>query len=146
VVISEFELDAVLAHCRALLDVAGQVEVAGSARSVTVEAALVAWQGPFGRDFRVRAEREADDLRVVVDGLRGEADEWARVWADTVNAINEQRHQARVEEISAARGFGERTFDRLVGDDSEDMVRDLEWVSVPTADTRYAATGGLERF
>ena len=144
--VSEFELDAVLDHCRALLDAAEHAEAAGSARSVRVEAALVAWQGPFGRDFRSRAEQEADDLRDVVDGLRSEADEWAQVWADTVNAVNEQRHQARVDEISGARGFGERTFDHLVGDDSEDMVRDLERVSVPTAETRYAATGGLERF
>ncbi len=98
------------------------------------------------RCSRRRASDESSDLRSVIAGLRDEADAWARVWADTVNAVNRDRRQARVGEISAARGVGERLVDIVAGDDSTEHLRHYLPVLVPTAATRYAPTGGLERF
>ncbi len=144
--VSEDDLAAVLDYCRALAAGADQLELAARDRDAAVTAALVAWRGPLARAFAVRSSEEAVDLAAVVRGLRDEADDWARVWADTVNAVNRARHDARVEEFSGARSMGERLVDVLAGDDSDDQVRPFIEVAVPTTRTGYAPTGGLERF
>ena len=88
----------------------------------------------------------ADDLAARSQGLIADAEAWARAWADTVNRINQQRRDDAVERERNSRGFGEQFVDIFHGDDSDQQVRPVELVSVPTAESRYAATGGLEEF
>jgi hypothetical protein len=144
--VSEDDLAAVLDHCRVLAAGADQLVAVARDRDAAVTVALVAWRGPLARAFAERSSEEAVDLAVVVRGLRDEADDWARVWADTVNAVNRARHDARVEEFSGARSVGERLVDVLVGDDAGDQVGPFVEVAVPTARAGFAPTGGLERF
>lgn len=91
-------------------------------------------------------EQEAEDLTARSRELLDDADAWARVWADTVNQINQQRGDAAVQRLRDERGFGEQLVDVFHGDDSKDHVPTVQPVSVPTAQTRFAATGGLESF
>jgi hypothetical protein len=144
--VTDDDLDEVLGYCRALLDGAEELEAAGGARGVAIDDALRAWRGPLARDFAQRMTVEADDQAAVARLLRDEADAWAEIWADTVNRANRARHAARVEEVAAARSLGEQLVDVFVGDDSPAEVRSFEEVRVPIAATRYAPTGGLERY
>lgn len=144
--VSEDDLHQVLSHCRALLDAAAELVAVGSRRGIEIAEALIAWQGPHGRTFRDRVDAEATDLRLSIAGLRRDADAWAQVWADTVNHQNRQAREAKVAEVTGARSVGERFVDLFVGDDSADLVGELEAVTVPVAGTRYAATGGLVRW
>lgn len=144
--VSEYELAAILDHCRALIDAADQFEDYASARADNARRAKVQWEGPYRDEFGSRFEEEADDLGRRVRGLRSEADDWAIVWAETVNTLNQERHQQAVDEISSNRGLGESFVDVFVGDDSSEQVRPYQPVSVPTRSSRYAATGGLETF
>ena len=104
------------------------------------------WEGEFRDTFVIRMDHELIDLAARVNGLRAEADEWAAVWAETVNHVNQQRRADAVDRISDARGTGEQFVDIFVGDDSGEQVREVRPVPVPTAASRYAATGGLETF
>lgn len=131
------DLDAVLAHCRALWAGAEQVEAAGRARDGAVTGALVGWRGPLARTFAERATAEAEELAAVVRALRAEAEAWAGVWADTVNTVNRARREAQVAEVSGARS---------PGDDPGALVAPFTPVAVPSAATGFAPTGGLVWF
>ncbi len=145
-VVTEAELAAILDHCRALVDAADQLDRSSRERVGKATAATARWEGDFRDVFIQRFDHEADDLLDQARGFRAEADAWASVWATTVDHLNHQRRQAAVDRISDARGTGERFVDVFVGDDSGQQVRPVEPVLVPTAATRFAATGGLERF
>ncbi len=144
--VTEAELAAILDHCRALLDAADEVERAARARSARAETAARRWDGPHRDEFVVRLADEVDDLGDRVRRLRVEADAWAQVWADTVNELNRRRREEAVERVRSDRGVGESFVDLFVGDDSEQHVRGHHPVPVPTATSRFAATGGLEWF
>ena len=101
------------------------------------------WRGPHARTFAARATDEELETGTCVTLLHEQADDWAQLWADTVNEINRQRRESAVTELSSSRGFLERTADRLLSDDSGDLVAGFVPVVVPQADQRYAATGGL---
>lgn len=144
--VTEAELAAVLNHCRSLLDAAERLATARMTRGDEATQALGQWRGPYAEVFAGEVDAESRDWTVRVAGFRAEADEWAWVWADTVNRINRTRREAAVDEISSQRGFGETLVDLAVGDDSGEQVREFEPVGVPVAATRYRATGGLESF
>lgn len=144
--VSQYELDAILDHCRSLIDAADEFDAAAGARADKASSAKTRWEGPFRREFNDRSDYESSDLDSRVRGFRTEADQWAQIWADTVNKINTERQQAAVDQISSNRGFGESFVDVFVGDDSHEQVRSVEPVSVPSEATRFAATGGLESF
>lgn len=142
----ESELAAVLDHCRTLIDASDQFDQAGQQRIRMYEVATSDWEGPHRLTFATRFTDESTDLAQRASGLRAEADAWARIWADAVNRINQERRQAAVDEVRSQRGLGESIVDLFVGDDSAQQVRPFHPVSVPTAATRFAATGGLETF
>ncbi|MGH1490131.1 MAG: hypothetical protein ACRBK7_12185 [Acidimicrobiales bacterium] len=144
--VSEFELARILAHCRELLDAGSQLNNRAVGRHRVAADALRRWSGQHGETFRARLDDEAEDLSAVSRSLRAEADEWAWVWAQTVNDINRRRREAAVERAQELRGVGEQIIDVFHGDDSEQQVRSFDLVAVPTAASRYAATGGLETF
>ena len=144
--LSEFDLAQILAHCRDLLDASTQLNYLAVGRNEMAWRARRRWEGEHEVAFGLRMEGEADDLSARSRELLNDADAWARVWADTVNEINRQRREAAVEQRRAERGFGERFVDVFRGDDSEDLVRSVQLVVVPTAQTRYVATGGLELY
>lgn len=144
--VSEYELSAILDHCRRLIDAADQFDDAAGSRRNKAVTATEKWEGPFRVDFGQRFEYEAIDLAAKARSFRSEADEWANIWAETVNEINEQRRKEAVDQIKSQRSFGESFVDIFVGDDSGDQVRAYQPVTVPTEASRYAATGGLESF
>jgi len=146
VAVTEWELVAVLDHCRSLIDAADQLGHVGRQRDWRAEAAVRHWEGPHRVTFDARYADESADLAHRASGLRSEADDWARIWAESVNRINQQRRQDAVDQISSQRSVGESFVDLFVGDDSGQQVRAFQAVAVPTAATRYAATGGLETF
>jgi hypothetical protein len=140
------DLEAVLIHARALVDGADQLDWVRSDRAAAATQALLRWQGPHADTFEARISEEDDLLQRRAQDLRREADEWAGVWAETVNRINAERHQAAVDEVRSRRGFGEQFFDMFVGDDSDQFVPPYHRVSVPSAATGFQATGGLENY
>ena len=146
VVVTERELAAILDHCRSLIDAADEFAQAARGRAGKAALATAEWEGEFRETFVRRFDHEAEDLADRVSGLRADADSWAMAWADTVNELNRQRRQAAIDRISDTRGAGERFVDFFVGDDSSEQVRAVDPVPVPTAATRFAATGGLEWF
>lgn len=139
----EQDLADILRHCRAMIDVADDVEAVVRVRAEDAERALRSWRGPKAEHFRTRQQAEALTARQCLDLLRNEADEWARVWAETVNEENRRRHQAAVDAVRARRGLGEQFVDLFVGDDSELHIAEVEPVAVPSAGQRYAPTGRL---
>ena len=143
--LSETDLAQVLAHCRDLLDASTQLDSLAVGRHGAAVEARRRWEGEHEL-AGLRMEGEADDLTACSRELLDDADAWARTWADTVNQINRQRREAAVEQLRSERGFGERFVDVFHGDDSDGLVHPVELVAVPTAQTRYAATGGLESF
>jgi len=144
--LSEHDLAQILEHCRDLHDAAAQLNHLAVSRYAAADDARGTWQGEHEVTFARRMEAEADELTARSEGLVADADSWARVWADTVNQINQQRRDDAVERERNSRGFGEQFVDIFHGDDSDLQVRQIELVSVPTAASRYAATGGLEDF
>lgn len=144
--VSEYELNAILDHCRSLIDAADQFEESATHRTEKARIAKAKWEGPFRGDFNFRLDEELADLANRARAFRSEADQWAQIWADTVNEMNERRRESAINEISSRRGFGESFVDVFVGDDSHEQVRPHEPVTVPTAESRYSATGGLEMF
>lgn len=145
--VGSYELTAILDHCRSLLDASHEVRSTANVRAFKAATAKRHWEGAFKIDFTNRFDAESDDLTARSRGLKEEADAWAEVWASAVNEENERRRQEAVDAVSDARGFGEKFGDFWIGhDDSGDQVRTVEPVSVPTAETRYAPTGGLEAF
>lgn len=144
--LTESDLVEILLHCRDLAAAADHLDDLDTSRGADAETLLNYWFGPHADTFRQRAEDDSQSIRDRARNLRAEADEWARAWADTVNQINRQRREDAVEAEQARRGTGERFFDRFLGDDSDDQVRDYVPVPVPTAASGYAATGGLETF
>lgn len=144
--LSESDLAQILVHCRDLLDASTQLNVLAVGRHEAAANARRRWEGELEVAFGLRMEAEADDLSARSRELLDDADAWAQVWADTVNQINRQRREEAVERRRNERGHGERFVDIFHGDDSDDLVRSVQLVTVPTAPTRYAATGGLESF
>lgn len=144
--LSEFELAQILVHCRQLFDASTQLNYLAVGRHRVAFDARRGWVGEHADTFGLRMEQEAVDLTARSRELLDDADAWARVWADTVNQINQQRRDAAVQRLRDERGFGEQLVDVFHGDDSKDHVPTVRPVSVPTAQTRYAPTGGLESF
>ena len=144
--LSETELAQILAHCRDLLDASTQLNLLASERHRAAVGARRLWEGEHETTFGLRMKNEANDLAALEGDLLADADAWAQVWADTVNQLNRQRRNDAVERRRNERGFGEQLVDIVHGDDSDALVRPLELVPVPTAQTRYTATGGLELF
>lgn len=144
--VSEFELSKILAHCRDLADAGAQLNNRAVGRYRVAADAQRLWSGDHGDTFRSRMEYEAQELSSVARGLMTEADEWAHVWAQTVNQINRRRREAAVQQVRDQRGVGEQIIDVFVGDDSDQLVRAFHPVAVPTAASGYAPTGGLESF
>jgi len=144
--LSEADLALVLAHCRDLLDASTQLNSLAVGRHQAAFDARRQWEGEHEVTFGLRMGAEAEDLSARSRELLDDADAWARVWADAVNNINQQRRDAAVEQRRNERGVGERFVDVFHGDDSDDLVPPVEVVAVPTASTHYAATGGLELF
>jgi len=142
--LSESDLAQILAHCRDLLDASTQLNHLAVGRHERAWLTRRRWEGELEVTFGHRMQDEADDLSARSRELLDDADAWARVWADTVNELNRQRREAAVERRRSERGFGEQFVDIFHGDDSDDLVRSVEPVAVPTAQARYAATGGLE--
>lgn len=140
------DLALILAHCRDLLDASAQLNHLAVGRHEAAFEARRHWEGEHEVTFGLRMADEADDLTARSRELLDDADAWAQVWADTVNQLNQQRRDAVVEQRRSERGVGEQFVDVFHGDDSDDLVRPFESVAVPTAQTRYAATGGLELF
>lgn len=144
--VTSAELDAILDHCRSLIDAASDLSDEARARANKADIAGKKWEGPHYVTFTRRLDAEAQDLAARSRELRAEADAWAQAWADNVNRLNRQRREEAIDLISSQRGFGESFVDVFVGDDSGDQVRDYEPVSVPVEDNRYAPTGQLESF
>ena len=144
--VGEEDLDLVLVHCRALLDGAEDLDGAQGDWSASADEALGAWTGPHARTFAARASDNHAAAAVCSGLLREEADQWAWVWAETVNMLNQQRRENAVADMSSTRGLGEQFGDLFLGDESGDRVAEFESVAVPRAENRYAATGGLVSF
>jgi hypothetical protein len=144
--LTESDLTEILLHCRDLAAAADHLDGLNISRGADAETLLNFWVGPHADTFGQRAGDDSQSMRDRSRNLRAEADEWARVWADTVNQINSQRREDAVEAERHRRGTGEQFFDIFLGDDSDDQVRDYVPVPVPTAASGYAATGGLETF
>ena len=141
--VTDDDLEAVLRHCRALLDAANELDAVLSSRVAEAENVLRVWSGSHARTFAARATDEDTETRGCVVLLHQQADQWAQLWADTVNEINRRRRESAVAELSSSRGFLERGADLLLGDDSGDLTAEFVAVTVPRADQRYAATGEL---
>lgn len=144
--VSEADLLTILSHCRDLLAAANELEAIRGDRHERIGVATRQWRGPHARTFGQRIGDEGLDIDSRITGLKNDADEWASIWARTVNEINTARRDAAVDAERNSRSFGESFVDVFVGDDSNDMVRSYTPVDVPTAATNYAATGGLEYF
>ncbi len=144
--LSELDLAQILAHCRDLLDAATQLNGLATGRYDAAYRATRRWTGEHAETFAARLDAEAEDLAARSRELKQDADDWARIWADTVAAINRERREAAVDRVRSERGFGEQLVDIVHGDDSADLVQPFTSVRVPTAAERYAATGGLESF
>ena len=144
--LSESDLAQILAHCRDLLDASMELNHLAVGRHESAWQARRSWEGELEVTFGRRMGDEADDLSARSRELFDDADAWAQVWAETVNRINRQRRDQAVEQRRNERGYGEQLVDVFHGDDSEGLVRSVQLVAVPTAHTRYAATGGLELF
>ena len=144
--LSELELSQILDNCRQLLDASTQLNYLAVRRHDVAFNARRLWVGEHADTFGSRMEAEAEDLIARSRELLDDADAWARVWADTVNQINQQRRDAVVQRLSDERGYGEQLVDVFHGDDSKDHVPTMQPVSVPMAQTRFAPTGGLESF
>lgn len=143
---SEQDLADALRHCRTMADTAEELRSIANRRLEETTRMLQTWRGPHAETFRGGLQREGLLVQRCVDALRSEADEWARLWADTVNDENRRRHEAAVAAVSAQRGVGEHVVDLFVGDDSGGQVRDFVRVAVPTASQRYAPTGELVHY
>jgi hypothetical protein len=144
--LSEDDLALDLAHCRDLLDASTQLNSLAVGRHETAWQARRRWESEHEVTFGLRMESEADDLSARSRELLDDADAWARVWADAVNRINRERRAEAVERLRRERGVAERFVDVFHGDDTDDLVRRVDPVLVPIAQTRYSATGGLEWF
>lgn len=144
--LSEFELSQILVHCRQLFDASTQLNYLAVGRHRVAHGARREWDGEHADTFGLRMEQEAEDLVARSRELRDDAEAWAQVWADAVNEINQQWRETAVQRLRDERGFGEQLVDVFHGDDSKDHVPTVQPVSVPTAQTRFAATGGLESF
>jgi hypothetical protein len=144
--VSQTDLDAVLRHCRTLLDVADELSSITTARADAATGALQRWNGDYADQFRTRMDHESLDLRARDRQLRADADSWARIWAQALNEENHRRRQDAVQAERDRRGFGEQFVDIFHGDDSERQVRAYHNAPVPTAASRYQATGWLETF
>ena len=134
------------AHCRDLLDALDPAEPSrgrSERRGVRGSPSL---EGEHEVTCGLRMSDEADDLTARSRELLDDADAWARIWADTVDQMNRRRRDDAVERRRNERGVGKQIVDIFHGDDSDDLVRPFESVAVPMAQTRYAATGGLESF
>lgn len=143
---SEQELTEVLRHCRAMADAADDVQGLADRRADEAARTLSAWRGPHAEAFRSNLRSDDLSVRQCVLALRHEADSWAQLWADSINAENRRRHEAAVGEVSARRGLGEQLVDVFVGDDSADQVEEFIPVAVPSAERRYAPTAELVRY
>lgn len=86
---TQSELDAILSHCRALLGAANEFDRNEQARAVKAGRAKKRWQGPYRQDFDRRSDYEGYDIATRVRGMRDEADQWADIWAYTVNQENQ---------------------------------------------------------
>ena len=134
------------AHCRDLLDASIQLNHLAVGRNAAAFEARRHWEGEHEVTCGLRMSDEADDLTARSRELLDDADAWARIWADTVDQMNRRRRDDAVERRRNERGVGKQIVDIFHGDDSDDLVRPFESVAVPMAQTRYAATGGLESF
>lgn len=144
--LNQADLDAVLRHCRTLLNLAEQLRSEARTRADSATEALADWNGDFADVFRTRMDDEAIDLANRARDLLTDADSWARIWADALNAENRRRRARAVEDEKNQRGFGERFVDVFHGDDSGSQIRPYHDAPDPTAATRYQATGSLESF
>lgn len=144
--LTEADLSRVLDHARQLQDAADQLRAIGRSRGDAVVDALVDWEGWTADTFALRATDDDRELLALANRLDAQAQDWAEVWADTVNLINADRREAAVKAEKESRGAGERFVDTFVGDDSDELVREFEPVRVPRADRGFAPTGGLETY
>lgn len=144
--VTQTDLDAVLRHCRTLADVADELTAVARARADAATEALRRWNGDFAEVFEARIDDEAIDLADRARDLRSDADAWARIWADTLNAENRRRRSQAVEDERNRRGAGEQFVDFFHGDDSDAQVRPYHDVPTPSAASGYLATGELEFF
>ena len=141
----QFDYDGALRLARDLHATAQRLELLLTERDHRATTALRSWRGPHGDVFRARATTEDQEARSVVGALTVEALDWAQAWADAINEQNRRNRERRVQELSDARAIGERLVDLAVGDDSDQQVADLRYISVPRAPD-FVPTGSLQRF
>ena len=127
----EFDFDGSLRLARTLYDLSKWLEAALDERSGAADDGSAAWTGPYGDDFRVMAASDDDEARRLAASLHVAALDWAQAWADAVTEQNRRNRQRRIDELSGARGFGERTLDLMMGDDSADQVGPVDFVPRP---------------
>ena len=112
-----FDYEGSLQLARELWAYADDLEHAKADRRAEALAALRTWRGPFGDQFRERADDEGPSLASLVAALRTEADQWASAWKQAMDEQNRRLYARRVDQIKAERSALEKLGDKLFGFD-----------------------------
>lgn len=127
----EFDYDGALRLARALYDLSTWLERVGPGRRAAADGAQVAWRGPYGDDFRLRAAGDDDEAGRLSAALHAEALDWAQAWADAVNDQNRRSRDRRIAQIADARSWAQRAVDVLTFDHPDEHVAALTPVRPP---------------
>ncbi len=112
-----FDYDGSLRLARSLWSYAEELETAKGERRVEVLAALRTWRGPFGDQFRDRADDEQTSMASLVAALRTEADQWARAWKEAMDEQNRRLWARKVDQMKEDRSALDKVGDFFTGFD-----------------------------
>lgn len=112
-----FDYEGALRLARTLWALADELEDAKGARQREVLAALRTWRGPFGDQFRDRAEDEQTSIASLVAALRSDADQWAQAWKMAMDEQNRRLYARKVDQIKKDRSTLDKVGDFFTGFD-----------------------------
>lgn len=112
-----FDYEGALRLARTLWSFADELQAAKGARQGDVLAALRTWRGPFGDQFRDRAEDEQTSVASLVAALRADADQWAQAWKMAMDEQNRRLYARKVDEMKKDRSTLDKVGDFFTGFD-----------------------------
>lgn len=112
-----FDYEGALRLARTLWAFADELEDAKGARQREVLAALRTWRGPFGDQFRDRADDEQTSIASLVAALRSDADQWAQAWKMAMDEQNRRLYARKVDQIKKDRSTLDKVGDFFTGFD-----------------------------
>lgn len=128
-----FDFDGSLELARLLWALADALEAEDSGRQTDYETAMARFKGAYADQFVSRRDTETTSRSTVVEGLRADAKNWAKAWANAKYQQNKNDRVAAVEKIRADRSNMEKFYDLVRGnDDSDDQVPPAKSVTTPS--------------